>query len=190
MNIKIQLANASTEINYADILFAQRRWIDEANEKDWGLVYNVNNEGYVIEFETNENLNPNLNTPYKIYNTKDDGNYDPDDYICSIKVKESLELQIREANKLKGITEITTKGEFIYDALVNNQPDGFWMEPSQRGLDIMAEVKLQLIALGNGIFSGHPERGWTYTTIAEKIDSLDRRTRRWNDELTRQQSAA
>jgi len=84
------------------------------------------------------------------------------------------------------IDEERTDGEKIYDELVNNQPKNFWMYASQEGIDIMKEVRRRLILLGNGVFSGYPERGWTWCSNADRVDSLDRRITRWEAEYKRQ----
>lgn len=85
------------------------------------------------------------------------------------------------------IDEKRTDGEKIYDELVNNRPDGFWGDPHDEGIAVMKEVRDRLIKLGNGVFSGYPDRGWTFVTNGDQIDSLDRRIRRWEFELAKQQ---
>lgn len=82
--------------------------------------------------------------------------------------------------------ERRTEGEKIYDELVNNKPKGYWMYASSDGIDVMKEVRRRLVLLGNNVFSGFPERGWTSISNADQIASLDRRINRWEAELNRQ----
>jgi hypothetical protein len=84
------------------------------------------------------------------------------------------------------IKEERTAGQKIYDELVNNRSDDFWFEAHPEGVAVMKEVKSRLIKLGNGVFSGYPERGWSFLSNADQVDSLDRRIRRWESDLERQ----
>jgi hypothetical protein len=86
--------------------------------------------------------------------------------------------------------EIRTEGQKIYDELVNNKPDAYWMDATQDGVDVMKEVKRRLISLGNGVFSGYPERGWTSILNYDQVASLDRRIARWEGDLKRELKAA
>jgi hypothetical protein len=83
-------------------------------------------------------------------------------------------------------TEIRTEGEKIYDELVNSKKGDYWMYATQEGLDCMIEVRKRLLALGNGVFSGYPERGWTWISNADKIDGLNNRIKRWEGDLKRE----
>jgi hypothetical protein len=84
-----------------------------------------------------------------------------------------------------------TAGEQVYDEMVNHRPEGYWGDPHEEGLAVMKDVKQRLLDIGCAqIFSGHPERGWTFTTVGEKVDSLNRRIRRWEQALGNRTHAA
>lgn len=64
------------------------------------------------------------------------------------------------------------------------------MNATQEGIDVMKEVRKRLVSLGNGVFSGYPERGWTWISNYDQVASLDRRITRWEADLKRERKAA
>jgi hypothetical protein len=79
----------------------------------------------------------------------------------------------------KTISEEWNEAQNIYYSQTNNKPGGYWYHPHEEGIIEMKNIRDQLIKLGNGIFSGFPERGWTFITIAEQIDMLNIRILGW-----------
>jgi len=80
-------------------------------------------------------------------------------------------------------SEEWNEAQNIYYRQTNNKPGGYWYQPHEEGIIEMKNIRDQLIKLGNGIFSGFPERGWTFITIGEQIDSLNRRILSWEKHL-------
>lgn len=78
-----------------------------------------------------------------------------------------------------------TEGQLIYDKWINSMPVDFWTNYSEEGMRRIKECIKELSAIGTSqVFSGHPERGWTFTTVAERIDSLSRREDYWRKQLS------
>lgn len=70
----------------------------------------------------------------------------------------------------------------IYNNLINSQGIDFWSVPSEKGLDILIECKDILLQFKSSeIFDGKVY--WTYTTVAEKITTLERRIKQWKNVL-------